>query len=1206
MYIVIEDGISFIRFNLDKESLPLSYKGIEILKKNEYYYLSLKKGYFFDDRDKVRRIEYKKYIIKHKELFFDIKIYVYKDDKGFYDYQLYENKPFIVAASSKANIVNRDQYLSNYYLYYKEKKLETNSDCLLLNGRLYKSEELKDGDEISFYNFIFYYYDTYLYINSFQVENKLPLKHIDEQLIVYKEEKVPIKSHYLPKKKEIVLKDIKNYEEVRKVTGKNLILSIGPSLTMSIGMFGIAGINLYNLYLNNGSLLNGIIYLLMPLTMLVSGIVWPLIANKSEKKQNLLEIKENKDKYLSYLSDYENKVQKEIDDYLKEERQYYFDGELNKDKLFYITDKSEEFLKVSIGFITSKYPKEYKEYEDEDVNEGIRRIEYRLNNIENCPYYISLLEKRLVSVISKKSQRMYLFKKFALELSSKYHYEDFYLALYAEDINQLSELYSLPQLMFNNTRLTLNKKRELQELNSTLLDKPLILLSLDKINISITNPNIHLLYFCNDINSVYKNSEVVVEYRNDGGTIYLEEQLPFTFKEFELDVKAYVKTLGLYQKTNYLNKTLTFKDIFKDIDVKNNYLEKQVGLRADFATISKEVMSFDLHESKQGPHGLIGGSTGSGKSELIVSMLLSLCFRYRPDYLNIILIDYKGGGIEESLSYKGQRLPHIVASVNNLENDIFERLILRIDYECKRRQRLFKELSNKAMTSIMNIDDYLDNNYEKFGLESMAHLLIVVDEFAELKKENPQIIKELISFSRIGRSLGIHLILATQRPSGSIDDEIWSNSRFKIALKVLSEKDSNDIIKSKEAAMLCNPGEFYLQVDGSLVKAKALYSKKDINNADNYEVALLDNRLNTLCKKKVKGELSETEASYLVRKIIETSDELNIDSVPMGFDKPSAKKRNELIEEYHTDGIILGEIDDYLNSRKDILFIPEEENALIISSRKNEINNLINSIKDDLILIGQNKVEKENIIEYLNYEEVEDIKFTFEKLLKENKPLTLLIEDISILLAYSDDFISYLYQLLKRNIIRIIAISKTSNLNFKLINSFKNKYLIETNDKQDLINIFSAYSAYKGNSFAYTDKLVSFVPLVIEEIEKGVNHRRYINRIPDIVKYEKGLIGIDLNNREKIYLREDESLLITSYEERTVEKYKEIYMDDPNISVELYDKKLKDEYSNYLWLGRDIYSQKLFYGNMLKELENGQGYLFKDNKTYLLKVVDNE
>ena len=146
--------------------------------------------------------------------------------------------------------------------------------------------------------------------------------------------------------------------------------------------------------------------------------------------------------------------------------------------------------------------------------------------------------------------------------------------------------------------------------------------------------------------------------------------------------------------------------------------------------------------------------------------------------------------------------------------------------ECKKREEAFKAMSSLLNTSITNIDEYIELYEESLNLPKIAHLLIIVDEFAELKKTNPEIIKQLVSFSRIGRSLGVHLILSTQKPNGVIDDEIWSNSHFKIALKLHDEKDSQDIIKSKEAAYITNPGEFILQVDNSALKADSLYSKR--------------------------------------------------------------------------------------------------------------------------------------------------------------------------------------------------------------------------------------------------------------------------------------------------------------------------------------------------------------------------------------------
>lgn len=112
------------------------------------------------------------------------------------------------------------------------------------------------------------------------------------------------------------------------------------------------------------------------------------------------------------------------------------------------------------------------------------------------------------------------------------------------------------------------------------------------------------------------------------------------------------------------------------------------------------------------------------------------------------------------------------------------------------------------------VDIYKYQKYYRKGLvnEAISHLYIISDEFAELKSQQPDFMEELISTARIGRSLGVHLILATQKPSGVVDDQIWSNSRFKVCLKVQTPDDSNELLKRPEAAYIKETGRFYLQV----------------------------------------------------------------------------------------------------------------------------------------------------------------------------------------------------------------------------------------------------------------------------------------------------------------------------------------------------------------------------------------------------------
>lgn len=227
-----------------------------------------------------------------------------------------------------------------------------------------------------------------------------------------------------------------------------------------------------------------------------------------------------------------------------------------------------------------------------------------------------------------------------------------------------------------------------------------------------------------------------------------------------------------------------------------------------------ELMYLDLHEKFHGPHGLIAGMTGSGKSEFIITYILSMAINYSPDDVSFILIDYKGGGLAYAFENKatGMILPHLAGTITNLDKSELDRTLVSIDSEIKRRQQVFNEARDTLGES--TIDIYKYQRYFKEGKlkEAVPHLFIICDEFAELKSQQPDFMDNLISVARIGRSLGVHLILATQKPSGVVNDQIWSNSKFRVCLKVQDASDSKEMLKRPDAASLKQTGRFYLQV----------------------------------------------------------------------------------------------------------------------------------------------------------------------------------------------------------------------------------------------------------------------------------------------------------------------------------------------------------------------------------------------------------
>lgn len=231
-----------------------------------------------------------------------------------------------------------------------------------------------------------------------------------------------------------------------------------------------------------------------------------------------------------------------------------------------------------------------------------------------------------------------------------------------------------------------------------------------------------------------------------------------------------------------------------------------------------DLVELNLHERAHGPHGLVAGTTGSGKSEIIQSYILSLAINFAPEDVGFLPIDFKGGGMANEL--KG--LPHMLGSITNLDGASSARALASIRAELQKRQRMF------AKYGVNHINGYtkrykagkempVSEDRSSHPQTPIPHLFLISDEFAELKANQPDFMEELVSVARIGRSLGVHLILATQKPSGVVSEQIWSNSRFKLALKVADEADSNEVIKTPDAASIVEPGRAYLQVGNNEV-----------------------------------------------------------------------------------------------------------------------------------------------------------------------------------------------------------------------------------------------------------------------------------------------------------------------------------------------------------------------------------------------------
>ena len=336
----------------------------------------------------------------------------------------------------------------------------------------------------------------------------------------------------------------------------------------------------------------------------------------------------------------------------------------------------------------------------------------------------------------------------------------------------------------------------------------------------------------------------------------------------------------------------------------------------------------------------------------------------------MILIDYKGGGLAGAFQKGNVKLPHIVGTITNIDKVGLQRSLVSIQSELRRRQIKFNQAREKTDEGTIDIYKYQKLFHDGVVKEPIPHLLIICDEFAELKQQQPDFMDELISVARIGRSLGVHLILATQKPAGVVNDQIRSNSKFGICLKVQDRQDSMDVIKRPDAAELKRAGQFYIQVGnneyfalGQSAWAGASYEPSDIikKNVDN-SMKFVSNIGSVIKKiddtKRAPVKKDGEQLTNIVKYIYELGKNENIHLKPLWLenipeiimlDKTKEKykiekKENEVIP-------VIGEYDDPYNQRQGPveLDFKKQGNIIVYGNAESGKETLISTMVYDII-----------------------------------------------------------------------------------------------------------------------------------------------------------------------------------------------------------------------------------------------------------------
>ncbi len=324
----------------------------------------------------------------------------------------------------------------------------------------------------------------------------------------------------------------------------------------------------------------------------------------------------------------------------------------------------------------------------------------------------------------------------------------------------------------------------------------------------------------------------------------------------------------------------------------DRYLKVPIGVRR-----GGQPMVLDLNHTGHGPHGLVAGTTGSGKSELLQTLVLALALTHHPYDVGFVLVDFKGGGAFSDLV----DLPHTLGMVTDLSGNLTERALVALQAEMDRRKQLFND------AGVNDIGPYQQLYWQGKVKEPLPRLVVIIDEFAELVNDYPDFMDGLIAIARVGRSLGVHLILATQSPAGVVKQQIWANARFRICLRVESRQESMEMLHRPEASDLPRmPGRGYLQVGNNDVfelfqVARVAGRYRVLGDTDTLvgvreerifiaQVSPLGRRTvlfdSKQAQKRKSAQDAPTDIDVIVPRLVDTARQLNITKLPSPWPAP--------------------------------------------------------------------------------------------------------------------------------------------------------------------------------------------------------------------------------------------------------------------------------------------------------------------------------
>jgi len=809
------------------------------------------------------------------------------------------------------------------------------------------------------------------------------------------------------------------------------ILTIGPQITMGMSSMLSLMNTVETIQSGDKTWQQCLPTLVMGFGMLASMFLWPTLTKRHQKKKKTQYEKERREKYGQYIEQKRNEIdlimkkQKQIliENYIPLEECEKIILTKNRQLWERKVDHSD-FLDLRLGIgnrpveLDIKYPEEHFSMDTDDLKEITNTLVNKSKELENVPINILLTEKYILGVVGKMDETREFVKQLLLQIIAFHSYEDVKLVFFVDEKTKEEWNFAkiLPHVWSNDKQIrffateyeemcelsgilervlesrTVDDKRDYKSLPPYFIiitDNYKIAKNVPIINSALSlkqNVGMNVIVLNENLSTLPNECTTFLSINGKGGAVFESELTSDKQKEFAIDNYTQGNFISCCKKV--ANIPIKFNQDSYNLPNVVEFLEMYgVGKVEQLNSIYRWKMSnptstlqvpigvdahgmlfkLDIHEKAHGPHGLIAGMTGSGKSEFIITYVLSLAVNYHPNDVSFVLIDYKGGGLAGAFKNEdtGIKLPHLAGTITNLDTLEMNRSLVSIQSELRRRQSIFNEARQSLNEG--TIDIYKYQKFYKDGAvkEPVSHLLIISDEFAELKSQQPEFMDNLISAARIGRSLGVHLILATQKPSGVVNDQIWSNARFRVCLKVQDKSDSNDMIKVPDAAMITQTGRFYLQVGyneffalGQSAWSGAQYFptekvKKKIDTSMNFvnNIGYVVKESDEIKKDKV-ASVGE-QLTSIVKYLSDIAKKENVSIKQLWLDKiPAIIYLDRLTEKYgfvHTPFVlnpVIGEFDDPFNQRQGILTLPLTEmgNTIVYGSAGSGKEQMLNAI----------------------------------------------------------------------------------------------------------------------------------------------------------------------------------------------------------------------------------------------------------------------